>query len=332
MKRALLDILACPACHGSLACTAEGVEGEDVLEGVLECRNCRVAYPVRRGIPRFVDDDNYAASFGLQWNRFRTTQLDSASGAGLSAARFRSETGWTPEWLDGKLVLDAGCGAGRFLEIAAEAGAQVVGLDISSAVDAARVNVARFPNAHLVQASLYAPPFRPGVFDACYCIGVLQHTPDPRRTLESLPRVLKDGGRVVVVAYERKAWTRLSTKYLIRPLTRRMTKPALLSAIRWSMPVLFAATELLFRIPLLGRAFRFLIPVSNYTGERSLSMRDRYHWAILDTFDALSPAFDQPQTAPEVTQALAGAGIVDIRRRPAPGVTVEGTKASASRS
>ena len=325
MKRSLLDILACPVCRGPLECRASAAAVDDVLEGTLTCPRCRT-FPIRNGVPRFTDDDDYATSFGIQWNRFRTTQLDSASGTDLSAARFFAETGWSREWLAGKLVLDAGCGAGRFMEVAAGCGACVVGLDLSSAVDAAAANVASFRHAHVVQASLYQLPFRRGVFDAAYCIGVLQHTPDPPRTLAALPPALKDGGRLAIVAYERKRWTRWHSKYLLRPLTTRMTKTALLRAIQLAMPILFAATEVLFRLPVAGRVFRFAIPVANYTDERRLSLRQRYDWAILDTFDMLSPAYDQPQSAPEVVRVLEEVGLVDIQRRPTAGLTVIGTK------
>jgi SAM-dependent methyltransferase len=328
VKRSLLEILACPKCLSDLTCESAAGSDHDVVDGSLRCVSCGTVYPIRSRIPRFVADDNYAASFGMQWNRFRTTQLDSSSGAGLSSARFFAETGWEPEWLRGRLVLDAGCGAGRFLEIAAQAGAEMVGLDISSAVDAAQVNLARYPNVNLVQASLYEPPFRTGVFDACYCIGVLQHTPEPRRALTSLPRVLKNNGPAVIVAYERKPWTLLHTKYWIRPLTRRMSKQALLKTIQWTMPILFPLTEVLFRVPLAGRIFQFVIPVANYTGERNLTMGQRYRWAILDTFDMLSPAYDQPQTEPEVVDALRHAGLVEVHRREAAGLVVAGVKAA----
>lgn len=326
MKRSLLDILACPKCLADLVCESPEGEAELITSGALQCAGCRASYPIRDGIPRFVADSNYAASFGLQWNRFRTTQMDSASGAGLSSARFFAETGWTSDELRGRLVLDAGCGAGRFLEVAAETGARVVGLDLSNAIDAARKNLAYFPNVDFVQASLYEPPFKTGVFDACYCIGVLQHTPEPRRALESLPRVLKEGASAVVVAYERKPWTRLHTKYWIRPLTRRLSKPVLLRIIQWTMPVLFPLTEVLFRLPVVGSVFRFVIPVANYTHLRHLTLAQRYQWAVLDTFDMLSPAYDQPQTAPDLIRTLTAAGLENVHRRNAGGLVVAGVK------
>jgi SAM-dependent methyltransferase len=299
-----------------------------VEEGVLKCQSGDHSYPITAGIPRFVPADNYAASFGYQWNLFRSQQIDSVNGTSLSSKRLFSETRWSPEWLRGKWILDAGCGAARFLDVVSQYECEAVGVDISIAVDAARQTLAGRDNVHLVQASIYELPFRAGVFDGCYCIGVIQHTPEPRRTLAALPRILKAGGRIAVTIYERRPWTFLYPKYLVRPITKRLDKTKLLSLIKGSMPLLFPVTNLLFRLPALGPLFIFAIPVANYVDEPQLSAKQRYDWAILDTFDMLSPQFDQPQTEPEVTAALQEAGIVDIQRLPMHGVNLIGRKAS----
>jgi ubiquinone/menaquinone biosynthesis C-methylase UbiE/uncharacterized protein YbaR (Trm112 family) len=328
MKLKLLEILACPKCGGDLGCEArETVDGGEVQESELPCAACGARHPVEGGIPRFVPRDNYAASFGYQWNRFRLEQIDSANGTGLSAARFYSETEWTPEWMRGRWVLDAGCGAGRFLDVAAAAGAEAVGADISSAVDASKENLRRRPNAHFVQASVLELPFKPGAFDGVYCIGVVQHTPDPTGVLRSLPRVLKGGGRLAVTIYERKPWTMLNGKYLVRPLTKRVPKEKLLRGIRAAMPVLFPLTDAVFRLPVVGRVFSFAIPVANYVRERSLSRAQRYDWAVLDTFDMLAPQYDQPQRQADVEKALSEQGVVELRRLAQPGLNIVGRKA-----
>lgn len=327
MRLKLLEVLGCPKCGDGLNCTAQAQEADgEIVTGTLDCAACGETYPIESGIPRFVPKDNYANSFGYQWNRFRLEQIDSNNGTNLSTARFFAETDWTPEWLQGKWVLDAGCGAGRFLDVASQTGCEVVGLDISSAIDAARANLAGRENVHFVQASIYELPFRREVFDACYCIGVVQHTPDPQKTMETLPRVLKKGGRIAITAYERKPWTLLYGKYLARPLTKRMDKQRLLTRLKGAMPVLFPLTDVLFRLPLAGRLFMFAIPVANYVHERSLSRKQRYDWAILDTFDMLSPQYDQPRTQREVEEALSAAGIVDIKRLPNSGVNIIGRK------
>jgi ubiquinone/menaquinone biosynthesis C-methylase UbiE/uncharacterized protein YbaR (Trm112 family) len=329
MQISLLDMLACPKCSGTLTCMATETDGTgEVLAGTLQCARGPHQFPIEGAIPRFVPRDNYAASFGYQWNRFKKEQIDSLNGTRLSAMRFYAETGWTKDWLKGKWVLDAGCGAGRFLDVASETEAEVVGLDVSSAIDAARDNLAGRKNVHFVQASIYEAPFRPGAFDGCYCIGVVQHTPDPQETMRLLPRVLHSGGRVAVTAYERKPWTMLYAKYWLRPLTRRLDKQKLLAGIEWAMPLLFPITNLLFRLPLAGRLFMFLIPVANYVHETALTPKQRYDWAVLDTFDMLSPEYDQPRTQREMEQALSSAGIINLERLNSFGMSMIGEKSS----
>jgi SAM-dependent methyltransferase len=327
MQTKLLEVLACPKCSCDLTCSvSEQAEADEIVTGTLSCPKCKQDFPIVGGIPRFVPHDNYAASFGYQWNRFKLEQIDSKNGTNLSANRFYSETGWTKEWMKDKWVLDAGCGAGRFLDVAAEGEGQVVGLDISNAIDAAKENLRGRKNVHFVQASIYDPPFRSGAFDGCYCIGVVQHTPDPQKAMQSLPRLLRPGGRIAITAYERKLWTPLYAKYWLRPVTKRVDKQKLLACIKGAMPILFPITEVLFRLPLAGRVFMFAIPVANYVHERALTRRQRYDWAILDTFDMLSPQYDQPRTRQEVEEALAAVGVMDIQRLPNPGVNIVGSK------
>lgn len=288
MDLRLLERLACPKCLSELSCTAsEQDEQGMVLSGTLACTGCKAKYPIESGIPRFVERENYAASFGYQWTQFKFAQLDSCNGTTLSQKRWYAETGWTRESLSRKWVAEIGSGAGRFLDVLSRCDCDVIGVDISEAVDAAAVTMRGRKNVHLVQASMYELPFRTGVFDACYCIGVIQHTPDPEYALRSLPRILKPGGRIAVTIYERKPRTLWNGKYLLRPLTKRFNKKAVLLAIKGFMPILFPITEVLFRIPYLRRVFTFMIPVANYVHISDLSLRQRYEWAILDTFDIL---------------------------------------------
>lgn len=330
MQIRLLDVLACPKCGNALTCQAtETDDSGEVAWGSLDCSAAH-QFPIEGGIPRFVPSDNYAESFGYQWSRFRQEQIDSVNGTKLSAKRFYAETGWTTEWLEGKWVLDAGCGAGRFLDVAANSEAEVVGLDISRAIDAARVNLAGRANVHFVQASIYEPPFRSGAFDGCYCIGVVQHTPDPQLTMQVLPRMLRAGGRIAITAYERKPWTMLNTKYWLRPLTKRLDKQKLLAVIKSSMHILFPLTNVLFRLPLAGRLFKFAIPVANYVHEQGLTRQQRYDWAILDTFDMLSPQYDQPRTQQEIETTLSAAGVVELRRLSNSGVNIIGVKGNSA--
>lgn len=328
MQPKLLNILACPMCGGALSLITEHEgAGNEIESGTLNCDPCERSYSIINGIPRFVEPDNYAVSFGFQWNLFRKEQIDSYNGTTLSAKRFWSESGWCPEDISGKWMLDAGCGAGRFLDASSKSGAEVVGIDISNAIDAAKANLEGRANVHFVQASIYELPFRPETFDYCYCIGVIQHTPDPGRSLRSLAEMVSSGGELAVTIYERRRWfTRFYSKYWIRPLTKRLKKETLLRAIEKIMPAAFPITDVLFRLPVLGKAFIFAIPIANYVHEPELSRDQRYAWAILDTFDMLSPHFDQPMTESEARQPLSNSGVIKITRLPNAGLNLVGVK------
>lgn len=305
MREQLLEVLAEPGTGAPLElrnARRTGGPGSAIEEGALVSTRTGREYPIVRGIPRFVDASNYTASFGMQWNAFREVQVDSEAGSGHSRARFDTETRWTGERLQGKWVLDGGCGAGRFAEISAARGANLVALDMSSAVEAARETLSAFPNADVVQGSLLAPPLRRGSMDFAYCIGVAQHTPAPQEAVRQVVESVKPGGEFAFSIYARRPWTKLNAKYLIRPLTKRLPKKVLLGAIERMMPVAFPVADRLFAVPKLGYVARFMLPVAVYPREDrpSWSHEQRYQEAVLDTLDMLSPAFDSPMTWREV--------------------------------
>lgn len=305
MREKLLEVLVEPRTHAELKLENARWKGDDIDEGDLVSVQSGVRYPIVHGIPRFVSSENYAHSFGTQWNRFREVQLDSDTRASRSQQRFDAEAGWSADEMRGKWVLDAGCGAGRFSEIAAARGAELVALDYSSAVDAVRTTLAGRKNAHVVQGSILEPPLRVSSFDFAYCIGVVQHTPDRKRAIVEVTRALRSGGRFCFTIYARQPWTKLNGKYLIRPLTKRLSEQTLLSAIQHAMPVVFPVTDRLFRIPIVGKLARFLIPIATYQDSGEFSTEQRYREAVLDTFDMLAPAYDEPMTWAEVDRALA---------------------------
>ena len=145
------------------------------------------------------DQSRTKSAYGLQWNRFRIIRAEE------DRATFFNRTGLTPAILDGKLVLDAGCGMGRYLRIAAAGPVRhVIGMDLSRAVVAARELTAHLPGVSLVRGDLLRLPFPEQSFDIIYSLGVLDHTPDPRAAFLGLARLLKPGGRIVVWVYEKE--------------------------------------------------------------------------------------------------------------------------------
>ena len=312
----LLQILRCPSCASRLS------EGGDAA---LACRGCAARFPCVDGIPRFVPSGNYSASFGFQWNRFRRTQLDSHTGVPISSDRFYRETGWSQAHLAGKLVLDAGCGAGRFAEVALAAGATVVAMDSSSAVDACRANLAH-ERLHVLQADIYALPFAPGSFDCVYSLGVIQHTPDVERAVKSLVPPLKPGGELVVDVYQKhvKGW--LHPRTWLRPVTTRMDGRRLFDLVERTAPALLHVSNAIRAIPVAGPPLSRLVPIANYAGMLPLSAPQLLEWAVLDTYDWLSPRYDQPQTAATLGRWLREAGLDEVRVFKADHLTGRGRK------
>src|SRR3954471_4124199 len=105
MRRNDLDFLRCPRCGGLFLIDADEEQDGDVVRGELRCQTCAAAFPIDRRVARFASAQSYANSFGLQWNAFRKTQLDTTSGLPISRNRFYGESQWKPEDLAGKRVL-----------------------------------------------------------------------------------------------------------------------------------------------------------------------------------------------------------------------------------
>jgi SAM-dependent methyltransferase len=302
MQDRLLQLLRCPRCQGTLSLSGEQRAADGSIEsGELACaKGCR--YPVERGIPRFVPKANYADNFGLQWKKFGRVQLDSAAGNEISRTRFLATTGWTREDTQGALVLDGGCGAGRFAEIALSLGAEVVAMDYSAAIDACKENLGSHgQQVHFVQADLLALPFAPRSFDAAYSMGVLQHTPDPLACLRQLTAAVKPGGRVVGDIYEQGKLRYLNSIYWYRPLLRLLPPQLLLPAVERGVRLLHPLKSRLMKAfqghPIPTVLTSMLLPINAHHHQFPfLSEQQALDWAVLNTFDAYSPHYDSPQT------------------------------------
>lgn len=260
-------------------------------------------YEIINEIPRFVSTEgNYVDNFGFQWRKFSRTQLDSATSS-QSSRRFFLETGWTPETLTDATILEAGSGAGRFSRvILEETDAKLFSFDYSAAVDANwESNRSICPKRFtLFQASIYEIPFPSCTFDKVFCFGVLQHTPDFEKSVKSLINQAKIGGEIVVDFYERRGpWTKISAKYMLRPLSKKIGHKPLLDLISRNIGWLINASDLMRRVGL-GPLTRFLPIVDLRTLPQTLTKDERREWAILDTFDMFSPEYDNPQTIKDV--------------------------------
>jgi len=324
MKTWLLDLLECPSCRGAGPLRLEAGERsrDDILGGDLVCLGCGQRHPIVNGVPRFVASDNYAHAFGWQWNRWRKLQIDRLSGHRLSEARFIADSRWDPSWIRGKLILDAGCGAGRFTDVAAQLGARVIACDLSSAIEACRTNCAEPEGLSpirgevaQVQANLLDLPFRAGVFDAVFCMGVIQHTPDPPQVMRALPRLLKPGGRLAYNFYEHSPLRKFEViKYALRRTTPGWPEPRLLALCKAMVATLFPVTFVMSRIPVVRALVRF-IPICA-THSPALTLRQQYEWTLLDTFDWFNPRYEICQDHREVAKLLSGLGLREVVSAP----------------
>jgi SAM-dependent methyltransferase len=292
----------------------------------LACAVCGADYPIVNGVPRFVQREHYAQSFGLQWNVHRKTQLDSYTGLPLSRNRLFQVSGW-PEDLRGQTILEAGSGAGRFTEVLVSTGAQVLSFDLSTAVDANYANNGQQPNLLIFQADMSEIPVRPLSVDKVLCLGVLQHTPDPAAAFRRLTEPVRPGGELVVDVYPARMRSLMSWKYLLRPLTKRADKDRLHRIIASVTPPLVPLSAWLYRVA--GRFGARLLPIVQYN-HLGLPPAVNREWAILDTFDMYAPAHDHPQTLNTVRGWYEEAGFVDVTVAYGPnGVIARGRRPAA---
>lgn len=303
------SILCCPDCHGDLRAADEGEL----------CLNCGSTFPLMDRVVRFVDKQAYAGTFGFQWHKYARTQLDH-EGSSESEMLFRQKTGFTPQEVKGKLVLDVGCGMGRFAEVASRWGARVVGVDMSSAAEVAAANLSDRDLVAILQADAFSLPFAPGSFDFIYSIGVLHHTPDCERAFKGLTRLLKPGGSIAVWLYSGyNHWYQFSDLY--RKVTHRLSPRWLLALSHVALP-LYQVHRGLRKVPLIGtplsHRLHHLLPTSLHP------VRDI---RVLDTLDWYSPKYQSKHTYEQVFRWFESCGLESLRVLEVP-VAVRGRKSS----
>lgn len=301
----IVDILCCPECQ----CQCGLIE--ETIPSILVCQICYRPYIILNDIPRFVASDTYVGSFSFEWNKHRQSQLDSASGLTRAEEMFFERTGFTKEELKGKLILDAGCGIGRFTEICQKYGAVVVGVDLSYSVEVAKKNV---PDATIIQADIHNLPFKAESFDLVFSLGVIHHTSDTRKAFDCLARLVKKGGKLSVWVYSNEGWKfkiHNTITGFYRIFTTRLPQSLLYKLSHIAIPLYY-----IHRIPVLGLFTRAFM---------ATSMESNPEWRVLDTFDWYSPKYQTKHTYNEVIKWFYSCGFKDVKRLKVP-VSVGGIK------
>ena len=283
--------------------------------GHLGCAECGRSWTVRDGVPRLVPPDlidqqrRTAAAFGYEWQYFDEMHRE------FEAQFLDWLSPIEPEFFRDKRVLDAGCGTGRHAYFAAQYGAQeVVGLDLSGAVETARRVLAPFENADVVQGDLLRPPFRSvadgGGFDFVYSIGVLHHLPDPEEGFRSLVRLVRPGGTIAVWVYGHE--NNGVVRNVVEPLRRISTRisPSVLRGLAWPLGAAFHGLARGVYAPLGSTVVGRALPLSEYM-RSAAGFTFRHNYAIV--FDQLVAPTAAYIKGSELQRWFDAAGLEDVR-------------------
>lgn len=287
MKISLLSLLACPRCRGLFNVASKSQEGNEIMEGTLACTGCGTDFPIVRGIPRFLPTtlapakQATAAAFGYEWTHYTA----------LTDADREEFLDWIkplhPSDFAGRTVLDVGCGKGRHIFLCAQFQAkEIVGIDLSDAVESAFHNTHHLPNVHVVQADVYNLPFA-DPFELAYSIGVLHHLPDPKEGFLTMNKHVRPGGRVAIWVYgkEGNQWIESLVDPFRIHVTSKLPKLATQAiSFCFALP-LFVALKTVYG-PVQRKArllwFKSHLPYAEYLGAISgYSFRENF-WNVFD--------------------------------------------------
>lgn len=250
MRVEVLQWLMCPETNEplELAPGAETASDGHVMRGTLSTKAGK-RYDVVDGVPVLIPgsttslEKETADRFAEEWHRWSELRdyyekqfLDWV--APVSKEDFKD-----------KLVFEGGCGKGRHTKLAAEWGAkEVVGIDLGDGVESAFALTRDLPNAHIVQCDIFKLPLK-RAFDYAFSVGVLHHTPDPKKAFVSLASRVKKGGHISAWVYgaENNEWITKYVNPIRESFTSKMSQPMLYQLSKLPTLSLFLTTKLVYR-------------------------------------------------------------------------------------
>lgn len=295
MKRSFLNLLRCPNTKEILKLTIHTQQKDEIIDGFLTSSNFK--YKITNGIPRFNNNEDYSKNFGWQWKKWPRLQFEDENigkpMSGYTKEMFLKITELNKKKINGKLILDIGCGSGRFVDIANSFGATVVAIDYTSAIDVCKKNFLMAKNnLFFVQCDALNLPFKNGIFDYAFSIGVLHHTPKPLVGVQEAYRVLKKNSEFALSVYAKNSYYDFISVQIWRKFFN------FLRPIFGNIPAYFYAQ-------VFGRINYYLCKLSkNLTFPLrlifpSIVLPD-IKWSILDTFDSLTPSYQSTNSLGEV--------------------------------
>ncbi len=203
-----------------------------------------------------------------------------------------------------KLVLEVGIGIGGIADyMASEEECELVGIDLSYAVDSAYSHFGRNPFLHIVQASAFAPPCRESTFDFVYSQGVIHHTFSTKAAFNRICKLPKVGGRLYVWVYNPDDERRTAVRRII------MVMETCIRPFCWRLPERLQMIVLLPIVPL------YLVHQNLYV-KNSGPGYVRYGWreAVHAARDRFTPRFAHRHTEEEVCNWFRESGYAELRR------------------
>lgn len=289
MNKKFIKYLVDPETGEELQLLSEESKSVDIASGYLVSKSNR--YPIIRGVPRFAgykDRSNYSKSFGFEWNRWSQLQFDSRNLGKPMAGHTRKM--WEQivcsgnRSTKGKLLIDFGCGPGRFIEIARKKGARIIGIDLSDAVEVAHNNFNSDQDVLIVQGDILKLPFKKEVADGAFSIGVLHHIPDPHLGFNKIVDVIKKSGWLAVSLYGQYGYYTDPIVNFYRQVFKKLWPvfgpyPALVYSY-----ITVYVLRTLARVPVIKYFVYLLKTIFPF-----IDLPDR-NWSVLDTFDSVTPS------------------------------------------
>lgn len=308
-----LSLLRSPITGDELSLSSEEMVGERVKSGLLS--DGTNTWPIVDFIPRFVPKSDYWDSFSLQWERHPDIMHSLHSNMTAYKERFEKEAGWGKN-LAGQTILEAGSGVGSFTSLALETGATIVSFDVSAGVESNYKYNGTNPNLLLVQASIYDMPFEKS-FDKAFCFGVLQHTPDPKKSFLNLVEMLRPDGDIATDIYADVKLTRyhgmLRTKYFVRRFIKNLRPKTLYDIIKIYVKIMWPVCRMIQKIPKFGVIVSQHLLIDNYEPRLKGMKPDLYaEFAVVDIIDMLGASYDLPATKEEFLLWHKEAGLKNI--------------------
>jgi len=342
MKRRLLDLLADPVSGARLDLRAAGINPADLAHrietGVLVNHAQRIYYPIVAGVPRMLlfptpltrrfatqqrsrldatlpgytlpagtampGEEDVLRSFSSEWVNYDWTgesYWDLTADDMYRAMRFMLDLVAQP--VTGKLALEVGIGIGGIADaIVRRDGCELVGVDLSYAVDPANRHFSANPFFHIVQASAFALPFRPGAFDLVFSHGVLHHTCSTKAAFDQVARLPRPGGRLYVWVYSPVREARTPGRRAVMRL-ERLVRPWC-----WRLP------ERLQTAALLPMIAAYLVHQNLFADRSKGAVRYGWREAVHAARDRFTPRFAHRHTEEEVGAWFHDTGYTALRR------------------